>query len=466
MAKLMLDTMQKAIESISDSDVAFTDIRQEIRQGTHMVVVNGDLRSLNSVNKSGIVARILVGECWGQASTTSPVTKEALSDLISDATRMAKASAKHSRKAIDLNAISSEVKTVWQKVKENPADVPMEEKLEFVMALDKGQMIDERIVNPNSVYDDSRRIFRLVNSNGSRLEWDEIRTSATVQSVAREGTRMHFDYEFRNIMGGYELIRTIDVNEFAEKSAKGAIDLLSAEKPPAGEMTVVMDGIMAGIIAHEVCGHGSEADEVVKGRSFLTDMVGKKIGTDLVTLVDDGTLPGLPGSIPYDSEGTPSSRTTIIDSGVFTGYLHSLETSVLMGTKPTGNGRAQDYNRRIFARMTNTFFDVGDCKNEELIEDTKDGLYIEKAMSGMEDVVGGGVQVSALKGYIIKKGKLGALVRSVSVAGKVLDILQTVDAVGDTLEFSGGTCGKGEEDWVPVSSGGPHLRARVVVGGG
>ncbi|TET11112.1 MAG: hypothetical protein E3J82_06125 [Candidatus Thorarchaeota archaeon] len=116
--------------------------------------------------------------------------------------------------------------------------------------------------------------------------------------------------------------------------------------------------------------------------------------------------------------------------------------------------------------MTNTFFDVGDCKNDEIIADTKDGLYIEKAMSGMEDVVGGGVQVSALKGHIIKNGELGALVRSVSVAGKVLNILQTVDAVGDTLEFISGTCGKGEEDWVPVSSGGPHLRARVVVGGG
>jgi predicted Zn-dependent protease len=183
----MLDIMQNAIETISDGDVAFADIRQEIHQGTHMVVINGDLRSLNSVNKSGAVARILVGECWGQASTTSSITKETLSDLISDATRMAKASAKHSRKAIDLSTISSEVKTVWQKVKENPADVPMEEKLEFVMALDKAQMIDERIVNPNSVYHDSRRIFRLVNSNGSRLEWDEIRTRAIVQSVAREG---------------------------------------------------------------------------------------------------------------------------------------------------------------------------------------------------------------------------------------------------------------------------------------
>jgi len=138
-AKPMLDIMQNAIENISDSDVAFADIRQETHQGTHMAVVNGDLRSLNSVNKSGTVTRILVGECWGQVSTTSSVTKETLSDLISNATRMAKASAKHSRQAIDLSTISSKVKTVWQKVKENPANVPLEEKLEFVMALERAR---------------------------------------------------------------------------------------------------------------------------------------------------------------------------------------------------------------------------------------------------------------------------------------------------------------------------------------
>ncbi|TXT57579.1 MAG: putative enzyme [Candidatus Thorarchaeota archaeon] len=146
--------------------------------------------------------------------------------------------------------------------------------------------------------------------------------------------------------------------------------------------------------------------------------------------------------------------------------MHTLESAILMGVNPTGNGRAQDYNRRIFARMTNTFFDSGDWKNEEIIEDTKDGLYVIKATSGMEDVVGGGVQASALKGYIIKNGELTQLVRGMSLAGKVLDILQSVDAVGKTLDFSGGTCGKGEEDWVPVSSGGPHMRAEIIVGGG
>jgi TldD protein len=116
--------------------------------------------------------------------------------------------------------------------------------------------------------------------------------------------------------------------------------------------------------------------------------------------------------------------------------------------------------------MTNTYFDKGDWKDEEVIADTKDGLYVIQSLSGMEDVVGGGVQCSALKGYIIKNGELSTLVRSMSLAGKVLDFLKTVDAVGGTLSFVGGTCGKGEEDFIPVSTGGPRMRARIVVGGG
>ena len=204
----------------------------------------------------------------------------------------------------------------------------------------------------------------------------------------------------------------------------------------------------------------------MKKRSFLSDLVGVEVGTDQVSMVDDGSIPGLLGSFPFDSEGTPSSRTSIIENGIFRGYMQTLETAAVMGTNPTGNGRAQDYNRRIFARMTNTFFDKGTWNNQEIIEDTKDGLYIIKTHSGMEDVVGGGVQATSLKGYIIKNGELSQLVRQLAIAGNVLEILKTVDAVGNELEFSGGTCGKGEEDWVPVTSGGPHMRMQLVVGGG
>jgi TldD protein len=195
-------------------------------------------------------------------------------------------------------------------------------------------------------------------------------------------------------------------------------------------------------------------------------MVGKEIGSELVTMVDDATLAGPSGSYPFDSEGTPSSRTVIIEDGVFKGYMHTLETASLMGVAPSGNGRSQDYNRRVFARMSNTFFDKGSWKNDEIISDTKEGLFVAKTHSGMEDVVGGGVQATALKGYIIKNGEKTTLVRTMALAGRVLDILRTVDAVGDTLAFDGGNCGKGEEDWIPVSSGGPHMRAEMMVGGG
>jgi TldD protein len=462
----MLDTIQSAMDQFSDSDVVFTDIRHEIRQGTSMLLVNSVLRRFNKGGRSGTVARALVGECWGQASSTDEVTAESVLAILAQAASMAKASAKYSRKTIDLPERRVIEGSYPQSVKEDPLKVSSEEKLEAVQLLDQSQEVDDRVVNTNALYRDDKREFYLVNSMGSNVYWDEVRTYFVAQSVAKEGSRTQYDYDSKGGTAGFEMIRNIDIPEMGESVGKGAVDLLAASKPPSGEMTVVVDGNVAGLIAHEVCGHASEADEVVKKRSFLTGMVGKCVAAEQVTMVDDGTMDGLPGSYPFDSEGTPSSRTEIIGEGVYSGYLHTLETAALMDVTPTGNGRAQDYNRRVFARMSNTFFDRGDWSKDEIISDTRDGLYVILGSSGMEDVVGGGVQASALKGYIIKDGQLTDLVRSMTLTGQVLEILKTVDAVGDELEFSAGTCGKGEEDWVPVSSGGPHMRAKIVVGGG
>ncbi|MFW9843441.1 MAG: TldD/PmbA family protein [Candidatus Thorarchaeota archaeon] len=458
--------MTAAIEDISEKAVTFADIRQESQASTQIMVVNGDLRRFARATKAGAIARALVGECWGMASTSEELTTENCKALLTEASKAAKANARFSRQSLDFSSVKPIEQTLWQECKIDPESVSTEDKLEFTMSLDKSMQTDERIVNRNSLYDDTKKVFHLVNTAGSKLEWDEIRTRAGIFPVAREGNIMQSNYEFRGGKTGYELIKEIDVETFGAECAKGALELLSAEKPPSGSLTVIADGDISGLIAHEVCGHASEADEVVKKRSFLTDLVGLKIGTDLVTMVDDGTLKESAGSYPFDSEGTPSSRTVIIENGVFKGYMHTIETASLMGVAPTGNGRAQDYNRRIFARMSNTFFDKGDWKNDEIIADTKDGLYVNKSTSGMEDVVGGGVQCSALKGYIIKNGEISQLVRSMTLAGKVLDILKTVDAVGNELKFFGGTCGKGEEDFIPVTSGGPHMRMEMVVGGG
>ncbi|NHI88455.1 MAG: TldD/PmbA family protein [Candidatus Thorarchaeota archaeon] len=462
----MLDIMDKALDSFSDKAVSFADIRLEDRNATNLYVTNGSLRSFNRRSTAGAVARTLVGECWGTASSSRHLSEKEFLGLLEKAAKMAKACSKHSRKDIDLSEIEGIERTVHQQVEEDPGDVSTEEKIELLMNLDKAQKLNDKIVNTNSVYGDARRIYKLVNTAGSKLEWDESRIRVVTQAVAREGSNVQFDFDVVDGTAGFELARSVDPEAFGSKTAKGAIELLSAEKPPSGKLTTVIDGNIAGLIVHEVCGHASEADEVVKGRSFLTGLVGKTIGTELVSMVDDGTLKGPSGSVPYDSEGTPSSRNVIIENGVFKGYLHTLETAILMGVQPTGNGRAQDFNRRVFARMTNTFFDKGDWKDEEIVEDTKEGLFITKFTSGMEDVVGGGVQGTALKGYIIKNGQKTQLVRQLSIAGKVLELLKTVDAVGDTLSFSGGTCGKGEEDFIPVSSGGPNMRVELIVGGG
>src|SRR5438128_703153 len=252
----------------------------------------------------------------------------------------------------------------------------------------------------------------------------------------------------------------------AVRRRRAAAGMLDAEKPPAGLMTVVTDPGVSGLLAHEVMGHASEGDEIVKKRSFLTDQVGKKVGSPLVSMYDDGTYPGAHGSIPFDAEGTPAHKTTVIDRGIYRGFLHSLETSGMLKARPTGNGRAQDFGRRVWVRMTNTYFGAGRDKKDEILEDTKSGVLTRKWISGMEDPVGGSFQAVTQSGFRITKGEVGERVRGMTLTGNALSILKSVDRVSKEIVLDGGSCGKGEEDYVPVAAGGPYMRCKIVVGGG
>jgi TldD protein len=305
----------------------------------------------------------------------------------------------------------------------------------------------------------------LVNSHDKRLSWEEVRSTIMVQSIAHEAGRTEFFYDIRGGSMGFEVVKDTDLEAFGRDVGNEAIKMLSAVKAPSGLVTCITDPAISGLLAHEVMGHASEADEIVKRRSFLTDMVGKKVASPLITMVDDGTVPGARGSIPFDDEGSPSSRTVIIQDGVYRGYMHSLETAAEMGVEPTGNGRAQAYDHRVWVRMTNTFFGKGDQDLEEMIADVKLGVLTDRMISGMEDPVGGGFEAKALRGFLIENGRMTSMLRSFTLTGNALEILSTADAVGKKVELDGGSCGKGIEDWVPVSSGGPHCRFRIVLGG-
>ncbi len=410
--------------------------------------------------------RVKLGGAWGLASTTT-VDSESVKETARKAFELAKKSNAYSDKKITLPAIKPVRKTVRARVKISHENVDTKEKLGFVKALDSAQAeADKRIINRTSNYFEAVRNYELVNSFGSELQWEEVRTLFIVLSVASEAGRLEMSLGREYGTMGYELVKKTDPNEFGHRVATEAVELLSAQKPPSGFMTVIVDPDIAGLLAHEVMGHASEADEVLRQRSFLSNAVGKRVGSELVTMIDDGTVEQAYGSIPFDSEGTPSSRTVIIEDGIYKRFLHSLETAGEFQAKPTGNARAQDYNRRVFVRMTNTFFEPRDCTLDEIIEDTKDGLLAIQGISGMEDPVGGGFQGRILKGYLIKNGQKKDLVRSFTLTGKALDILKTVDMVGKDLSLGGGNCGKGEEDFVPVTTGGSFMRAKIIVGGG
>ncbi len=457
----MEDALNRAIRTMQEEGAEFCDARYEDRWGLIISVSNRELRNLSTNRIAGVGLRARIGGSWG-SSSGGRFDPESLREMARRAVRAARAGDCPGAPIPEQTAYTGKFQ---MKVRIPPANVPVEEKLAMVKDLDEAQHISDRIVNTNAIYSEGRRTTVLVNSFGSRLRWEDGRLRLNAIAVARENGRMESYREGLAGSKGMELIQQRDLNEMGVSAAREAIVQLRAVKPPSGRVTCITDPEISGLLAHEVMGHASEADEVVKRRSFLTDKIGQVVADEQITMVDDGTLEGGYGTLLFDDEGTPASRTVIIKNGVYNSYLHDLETGASMGVPSTGNGRHEDFGRRVWVRMTNTFFEAGDWKLEEMLEDVKFGVLTDKFVNGMEDPVGGSFEAKAHRGFLIENGRITKPLRAMTLTGKALDILHTTDAVGDKVSMDPGTCGKGTEDHVPVSSGGPYCRSQIIVGG-
>jgi TldD protein len=452
--------LSKSVAKMQDLGAEFCDAKYQKIKSIGIQSVNGDIRHLSDKVMGGVCLRAWVGGRWGYHTSTSFTAD----DIIS-AAETAVANASGSPKGnVELN-VKIIKKSRSQNVKVHPDDVDMDEKVRAVLDLDSSQKRD-RVLNRIGSYSEEINNNILINSAGSEIEWEEIRTRFRAMSVASDGQRMERYYNGPDGTCGFELIKNADVESLGRNTAEEAVATLRAKRTPSGPMTVISDPMISGLLAHEVMGHASEADEIVKKRSFLTDAVGKRVASDVVSMYDDGTVEGAHGTIIYDDEGTPASRTRIIKDGIYVGYMHTLESASLMNVQPTGNGRAENFGKRIWARMTNTFFGPGDRTLDDLIADTKKGILCDKMVNGMEDPVGGGFEAKVLRGFMIENGKITDMLRSFTLTGRALEILRTMDAATKEVVFDGGMCGKGIEDWVNVSSGGPYCRSGMIVGGG
>ncbi len=286
----------------------------------------------------------------------------------------------------------------------------------------------------------------------------------SVLVVASNGERAEMAHEGVSGRCGPELFD--DMGPVLDKALKSVSELLSAQRVEPGEYDIITLPDVTGLIAHEAFGHGVEMDMFVKNRALGADYIGKRVGSDLVTMHEGALCAVDVTSYAFDDEGTPAGDVTEIENGILkTGICDAL-SALRLGVSPTGNGKRQNYAHKVYTRMTNTLFDSGESTLDEMIASVEHGYLLSGISSGMEDPKHWGIQCIVEKGYEIRDGRLtGRVVAPVVMTGYVPDLLGSVSMVSRDREvFGTGGCGKGHKEWVKVADGGPCLKARAMLG--
>lgn len=245
-----------------------------------------------------------------------------------------------------------------------------------------------------------------------------------------------------------------------------AVHLTRATPIVPGIYDVITDSSITGLIAHEAFGHGVEMDQFVKDRAMAKHCVGQYVASPIANMHDGAAATLSAASYFFDDDGVLAQDTQIIRNGVLVAGLSDIASAVQLGTAPTGNGRRQSFSHKAYARMTNTFFEAGQDKLEDMIASVKHGYMLFETNNGMEDPKNWQIQCTAEYGIEIVDGKLtDHYVSPVVMSGFVPDLLKSISMVSDNFEVIGsGGCGKGYKEWVRVSDGGPNLKVRVKLG--
>jgi TldD protein len=264
---------------------------------------------------------------------------------------------------------------------------------------------------------------------------------------------------------GVEDFDEIPVEDTAKAAAGRAVNMLRARPAPSGKLPVVLKKGAGGVLFHEACGHGLEADLVGRDASVFRGKVGEQVASPLVTLVDDGTYSREWGTYAIDDEGNPAQRNTLIENGVLTDYMWDHLRARKEGRPPSGNGRRQTYQYLPMVRMTNTFVLAGEDDPEEIIRQTEYGIYCVQLGGGSVNTATGDFVFGMTEAYMIENGEITDPVRAANLIGNGPETLRLIDAVGNDFDTWSGTCGKDGQS-VPVSSGQPTLRVSAMTVGG
>jgi len=454
----MIDLLETCLSRINEE---YAEMRGHTRRVLSVVVKDGQIEAVVKGLNRGVCARALVDGSWGFSSTTI-IDKKSLHSILMDARSLAYSSKPLKKRYVKIAPVKPHVDEYETRMKKDPRSEDIECFVEEVLDADsEARNYSEKVASTTlnlSIVDDE--IF-FVNSEGARIKQRIVRCFGAARIIARSKGNIASAYESVGRQGGLEVFEETPLRDAALKAASRAVRIAPKRVVPGGYYNVVLEDKIVGLLAHEAVGHTAEADLVYVG-SFLSNKMGEKVASEMVTLIDDGLFPYGFGTMKYDDEGVPAGKTVIIDKGIVRSFMHSRETASQFGAAPTGNARAWSFEYDPIIRMRNTYIKPGDWTVEELIEDVKDG-YLLRGVGGGQADFNGEFMFTVQEAIRVRNGELKESYRGAAMSGNAFDVLSNVDGVGRDFKMHIGICGKEQPNYVGI--GGPSIRTRLLVGG-
>ena len=456
------DVLERVLATALTTGADFAEIFASDWRGTGVGLDDGRVEQLSTGRSRGAGIRVIKGDTTGFAHTAD------LSEAgLRAAARAAAEAASRGTGGVQVVALTAEPKRIVSPVEIDPSSIGKAKKVELLRRVDEAaRATGGAITQVSAGYSDGRTRVLIANSDGLLAQDERVRTLLRVSAVANGDTGMQTGFDSVGHTMGFELFDKVQVEDIARTAAQRALTKLKARPAPSGSLPVVIKAGSGGVLFHEACGHGLEADLVAKGASVYKGKVGELVASPLVTLVDDGTMTHEWGAIAIDDEGHPTQYNVLIENGVLTDYMWDYLRSRKEGRAPSGNGRRQSYQDLPMVRMTNTYVLNGTEEPEDIIKDTAHGVYVAHLGGGSVNTATGDFVFGMTEAYLIENGEITEPLREGNLIGNGPQVLRDIDRLGNDFAMGNpGTCGK-DGQGVPVGDGQPTLRVKSLTIGG
>ena len=456
------DILERVLAEGLRTGADFAEVFASDWRGTGVGLDDGKIEQLSTGRNRGAGIRVIAGETTGFAHTAD------LSEAgLMAAARVAAEAARQGGGGIKVVALTTQAARIVSPIKIDPSTIGKAAKVDLLRRVDDAaRSAGGAITQVSAGYSDGRTRIVIANSDGLVAHDERVRTLLRVSAVANGDAGMKTGFDSLGHTMGFELFDKVQVEDVARAAAGRALTKLKARPAPSGSLPVVIKAGSGGVLFHEACGHGLEADLVAKGASVYRGKVGELVASPLVTLVDDGTMTHEWGAIAIDDEGHPSQYNVLIENGILTDYMWDYLRARKEGRPQSGNGRRQSYKDLPMVRMTNTYVLNGEENPADIIKDTANGVYVAHLGGGSVNTATGDFVFGMTEAYLIENGEITEPLREGNLIGNGPQVLRDIDRLGNDFAMGNpGTCGK-DGQGVPVGDGQPTLRVKSMTIGG